>query len=102
MFVNLMMQPMLMVMSSGFVWCKVYNALADDACSDADIDAHIVNDAAANAAADTNDIHMKMLNAARHLAYVLDDAHVGVDGILIILRVTLILKHFFFMPRVQC
>ncbi len=91
-----------MLMPSGFVWCKVYNALADDACSDADIDAHIVNDVAANAAADTNNMYIKMLNVARHLAYVLDDAHVGVDNILIILRVPLIVKHFFNMPRVQC
>ena len=45
-------------------------AFADDACSDADIDAKSVNDAAANVAADKDDADMNMLNAARHLAFV--------------------------------
>ncbi len=79
-----------MLLSFDFEWCKVNNALADDACSDVDIDAHFVNDAVANVAADTNDVHMKMLNAARHLAFALEDAHFVVDAILIILCMPLI------------
>jgi len=89
------MQAILMLISFGFRWCKVYNALVDDACSDANIDANFVNDVAANAPVDTNESHMKMLNAARHLAFVLDDAHFVVDDILIILRLPLILELFF-------
>jgi hypothetical protein len=84
-----------MLMSFGFEWCKVYNALVDDACSDADIDAHFVNDDAANDAANTNDVHIKMLNVARHLAFALEDARFVVHDILIILYMPLILKHFF-------
>ena len=45
-------------------------ALADDACSDAAIDANSVDAAAANVVADKDEADMNMQNVARHLAFV--------------------------------